>query len=68
MGLKWYKNVKSLFLKDHVTAFNSLKQAKIFTKPTSYNCPKIPILDQNKYRTAIPLPSERFKAENIQKN
>ena len=73
MGLKWYKNVKSLlkvdtlFHKDHVTAFNSLKQAKISTKPTSYNCPQTPILDQNKYRTAIPLPSERFKVENILK-
>ena len=71
MGLKWYKNIKSLlkldtlFHKDHVTAFNFLKQTKFSAKLTSDSCPKTPILDHNKFRTAIPVPSEKFKVENL---
>ena len=73
MGLKWYKNVKSLlkldtlFHKDHVTAFNFLKQTKTSVEPTSDNHLKTPILDHNKFRIAIPIPSEKFKVENIVK-
>ena len=73
MGLKWYKNVRlllkvdTLFHKDHVTAFNFLKKTKRSVKPKSDNCPKTPIVEHNKFRKAIPIPSEKFKVENIVK-
>ena len=73
MGLGWYNNVRlllkvdTLFHKDHVTAFNFLKKSKSSVKPKYDNCPKTPIVDHNKFRKAIPIPSEKFKVEKIVK-